>query len=255
MKQQFLLAAGIAAVLSFSSCKKDDAVTPAPNPGTTKQLKKITKTEAGAVTVYNLTYDAAKRLTSYKSTDNAESVLFTYDAAGNLTGVEQKDEEFRNIYAYTYVNNIPASGTFKSWKLTAGEPDDLIEDDKLTYTVANNQVSKIKLEMLQDQSEVNLALSYTNGNLTKVSTEGTNLYTANFTFGNKKAVYPKVTNYVLDQAGFSLQFAAQNEMLSAAWDFPGTANDVTVTTTYTYDSNGYVLTSNDGGAQLVYEYQ
>lgn len=255
MKQSFLLAAGAAAMLAFSSCKKDDAA-PGPNsPGVTKQLKKVTKTEAGTVTVYNLTYDAANRLTLYKSTDNSEYIQFTYDAAGNLAGVEEKNQEFKNIYAYTYVNNVPVSATFKSWELTAGEPGNLHEDDKLTYTVTNNQVSKIKLEMLQDDTEVNLLFTYSNGNLTKVTTEGGIAYTADFTFGNKKAAYPKVTNWVLDQAGFSLHFASKNELLSASYDFPGTGADDTVNTTYTYDNNGYVLTSNDGAQQQVFEYQ
>lgn len=258
MKKRFLLATAVAAILAFSSCKKDDPGTPSPeNPATSKQLKKITKTENGTVTVYNLTYDAFNRLLSYKSTDNSESIQFTYDAAGNLTGIEQReDNEFKNIYTYTYLNNVPVSGTFKSWELTAGEPDAMIEDDKLTYTIANNQVSKIKLEMLQDGgSESNLLLTYSNGNLTNVTTEGVNIFTANFTFGNKKAVFPKVTNWVLDQEGFSLQFAAKNEILSASYDFPGTEADLTVNTTYTYDSNGYVLTSNDGNTQLAFEYQ
>jgi len=256
MKKNFLLATGVAAIFAFSSCKKDDAGTPAPNnPGVTKQLKKVTKTEAGTVTVFNLTYDANKRLTSYKSTDNNQYILFTYDANGNLTNVEQKDHEFKNFYVYTYVNNKPVSATYKSWELTAGEPDDLIEDDKLTYTVTNNQVTKIKLEMLQDDTEINLLLTYNNGNLIKVNDEANAVYTATFTYGNKKAAFPKVTNWVLDQAGFSLHFGSNNEMLKTVFDFPGTVADLTINTAYTYDANGYVLTSNDGTEQLVYEYQ
>jgi len=253
MKQRFLLAAAVAAILAFSSCKKDDPVSTGTASG--KKLKKITKTEAGVVTVYNLSYNAANKLTSYKSTDNSESIIFSYDAQGNLTGIEQKDHEYKNIYAYSYVNNVPSTGTYKSWEIVAGQPDDLIEDDKLTYTVTNNQVSKIKLEMLQTGSETELLLTYANGNLVNVTGNGAIPYTADFTFGNKKAAYPKVTDYVLDQAGFSLQFAAKHEILSADFDFPGTVSDVTVNTTYTYDSNGYVLTSNDGTAQLVFEYQ
>lgn len=256
MKHNLLLATGVAALLAFSSCKKDDKPAPNNNPGTTKQLKKVTKTEAGVTTVYNLTYDANKRLTSYKTANNSEYVIFTYDANGNLTNVEQReDNEFKNIYAYTYVNNVPASATFKSWELTAGEPDALIEDDKLTYTITNNQVSKIKLEMLQDATEMNLLLTYSNGNLSQVTTEGTNIYTATFTYGNKKAAMPKVTNWILDQAGFSLQFGSNNDLRTIVYDFPGTVADETINTTYTYDADGYVLTSNDGTAQLVYEYQ
>ncbi len=256
MKQKFLFATVILGALSFASCKKDKKENPTPaNPGSAKKLTRITKTESGVVTVYNLNYDANNRLSSYKSTNNAESIIFSYDNAGNLAGIEQKeDNQFKNIYTYTYVNNKPVSGTYKSWELTAGEPDALVEDDKLTYTVTNNQVSKIKLEM-QDASQLELTLTYNNGNLKTVSSGGPFPYVADFTFGTKKPSFPKVTPWILDQAGFSLQFASNNEMLKAFWDFPGTSSDQTITTTYTYDSNGYVLTSSDGTAQLVYEYQ
>lgn len=255
MKHSLLLATGVAAALAFSSCKKDDKPVPN-NPGTTKQLKKVTKTEGGATTVYNLTYDAARRLTAYKTPDNSEYILFTYDANGNLSSLEQReDNEFKNLYTYTYVNNVPASATFKSWQLTAGEPDALIEEDLLTYTVTNNQVSRIKLEMIQGSAEVNLLLTYANGNLTQVRSEEPSAYTANFTYGNKRSALPKVTNWILDQAGLSLFFGSNNDIRSIVYDFPGTAADKTINTTYTYDSDGYVLTSNDGSAQLVYEYQ
>jgi hypothetical protein len=88
-----------------------------------------------------------------------------------------------------------------------------------------------------------------------VQTVGVDFYTATFTFGNKKPVFPVVSNYILDHAGFSLQFAAKNEVLSANYDFPGTEMDETITTQYTYDSKGYVLTSTDGTAQLKFEYE
>lgn len=256
MKKNFLLATATAALFAFSSCKKDNAGSPAPNnPVATKQLKKITRTENGITTVFNFIYDANKRLTSYKSTNNNEYVLFSYDANGNLARVEEKNNDFRNIYTYTYINNVPSTATFKSWELTAGEPDALHEDNILTYTVSNNQVSKIKLHLLRHDTEINLLLSYTNGNLTRVTTEGADTYTASFTFGNKKPVFPKVTNWVLDHSGFSLQFSCNNEMLSMAYDFPGTEADHTETAAYTYDADGYVLTSNDGSARLVFEYQ
>ncbi|MFT3683286.1 MAG: YD repeat-containing protein [Ferruginibacter sp.] len=258
MTTRILMATGVAAMLVFSSCKKDKPGNPTPNnpDNVTKKLKKVTKTEEEIVTVYNLSYDAANRLQSYKSADNSEYIQFSYDAAGNLKAVEEReDNEFKKIYNYTYQNNIPVSATFKNWELTAGEPDALVEDDKLTYTVTNNQVTKIKLEMLQAEATVDLNLTYSNGNLSKVVTEGANIYTANFTFGNKKPVYPKVTNWVLDQAGFSLMFASKNELLSASFDFPGTEADENTVTVYTYDGNGYVLTSNDGVTKMVFEYE
>ena len=258
MKHQLLFATGIVAALSFTSCKKDSSE---PNPpggdpgGTEKQLKKVTRTEDGQVTVYNFTYDDQNRLTSYKSTDDAESIIFTYDEQ-NLVGIEQKeDNSFKNVYTFTYQDNKPVSGTLKAWQLTAGEPDALLEDDQLTYTVTNNQVSAIKLEIQGANTVMDFALSYANGNLKSISTETPYAYTANFGFGNHKPIFPKVTNWVLDQAGFSMQFASQNELLTADYDFPGSEGDISVHTTYTYDNNGYVLTSTDGSTQVTFEYQ
>lgn len=255
MKTKIFIATAVVAVLAFSSCKKDD---PAPRPQVPvveKKLKKITKTENGTVTVYNLTYDEAGRLLSYKSTDNKDFVLFTYDAAGNLTRLEQQDLDFRNIYAYTYVNNVPVSAWFKSWDISGGLPGVMVEDDVLAYTVANNQVSKIKLTM-QGGAVTNFTFTYTNGNLTRVTNDGLIPFVSEFTYGNKKPMYPKVTNWVLDQAGFTLQFAASNEIVKTVFDFPGTNNDETINIAYTYDAAGYVLTSNDGiGTTQVFEYQ
>lgn len=250
-----MLFAGLA-ILALSSCKKDkDKNDPAPGPGTNARLlKKVTQVEGNQTTVYNLTYDAAKKLQSIISADNKEKTLFTYDAAGNLTKVDETEEEFHNIYTYTYANGVPATGTFKSWQLTAGEPDDLIEDDLLTYTVTNNVVTKIHLNMTQAAMEADFELNYTNGNLTNVKSVGNDWFKADFTFGTKKSAFPVVSKWVLDQAGFSLQFASKNELIRAAYDFPGAGLDKVVTSTYTYDAAGYPLTSNDGEVKLTFEY-
>jgi len=254
MKQKLLIASAIFAIFSLASCKKDDPAPGGNNPGTEKKLKKITKTEAGAVTVFNLNYNTAGKLVSYKTADNSEYVLFSYDANGNLTGIEEKEIDFKNIYTYSYQNNVPVSATFKSWNISGGLPGTLIEDDQLAYTVTNNQVSKIKLTM-QGAGETNFNLTYTNGLFTRAASEGAFVYTADIFYGNKKPMYPKVTNWVLDQAGFSALFAASNEIVKTVIDFPGTALDQTINMTYTYDANGYVLTSNDGTTQQVFEYQ
>jgi YD repeat-containing protein len=255
MKLRFLLAAAVASILTLTSCDKDDDVTQGPINPQAKKLKKVTRTEAGITTVFTLNYDANNRLTSYRSANNSEYVIFSYDANGNLTGVEEQEVGFKNIYTYTYANNLPVTGLFKSWELENGQPVQLIEDDRLTYTVTNNKVTGILLEMLQENEEMELDLTYTNGNLTRVVTTGQIPYTADFTFGTRRSAFPKVTNFVLDQAGFSLHFACNNDMLTARFDFPGTQFDSNVANQYTYDSNGYVLTSNDGTEQLVYEYQ
>jgi hypothetical protein len=249
MRQLFLVAL---MALVFTSCKKDDSTT---DPVTaSKRLKKITKTENGTVTVYNLLYDGDKRLSSIKTTDNSEQILFTYDGSGNLVKIDETEEMFHNIYNYTYSNNLPVGASFKSWEKHPGGPDELIEDDVLTYTVASGNVTGIHLKM-SDGTETDFALSYTNGNLTKVNTVGTNFYTATFTWGTKKSPYPQATKYILDQAGFSLLFAAKNEMLTTVYDFPGTTLDMTITNQYTYDSDGYPITSNDGDSELKFEYE
>ena len=255
MKLKLLLTMGILSILIFTSCHKDDPATPpGNNPSGTKKLKKVTSTDAGVVTIYNLTYSNNKLL-SYKTADNSKYVVFSYDVQGNLTGIEEQEEDFKNIYSYTYANNLPVSGTLKSWQLVAGQPNQLIEDDSLTYTVTNSQVSAIRLDMLQTGDVANLQLAYTNGNLTKVISNGQVGYTADFVFGTHKPAFPKVSKFVLDQAGFSLQFACNNDMLSASYDFPGTTFDYSINTQYTYDSDGYVLTGNDGSAQMVFEYE
>jgi YD repeat-containing protein len=260
MKKFFFLAT-TAAMLIMSSCKKDNVDKPNPNPDpdpvpSAKVLKKMTKTEDGGTTVYTLTYNGSKKLVSIIADNNIEKTLFSYDAAGNLVKVEQSDAEFHNIYSYTYANNVPKSATFKSWMSRPGEPQELIEDDLLTYTVENNQVKNIHLVMqLAENAEVDFEMHYTNGNLTKVTADAPFQYTAEFTFGNKKAVLPSVSKWVLDHAGFSLQYSAKNEVLSASFDFPNDNFDRTITTQYTYDANGYVLTSTDGEATIRFEYE
>jgi hypothetical protein len=102
---------------------------------------------------------------------------------------------------------------------------------------------------------MDFALTYTNDNLTKVNTVGSDFYSAIITWGVKKSPYPPAAKFVLDQAGFSLLFFAKNEMITIAYDFPGNTMDKTITSQYTYDTAGYPLTSNDGEAQLKFEYQ
>lgn len=245
--------------LVFTACKKDkndnNGGDGGNNPGT-KLITKMTETENGETTVFTFIYDNAKRLSKYGSADGKELTTFTYDAAGNVTKVEYTEEEYKGIYSYTYANGVPVSGTFKGWKKHGGEPDVLIEDDELTYTVANNLVTKIKLYMKQNDAEVEMNFTYANGNLATVESLNEAFpYKATFGFGNKKSPFPQISKYILDQAGFSLLFSSQHELTKAVYDFPGDELDRTTTTTYTYDASGYPLTANDGELQVKYEYQ
>jgi YD repeat-containing protein len=248
--------AGVMAALVFSSCKKDkDSGNDNGGGGTTKLLKKVTTTENGTTTVYNLNYDGNKRLISLSSSDNMETTSFTYDGAGNVTKVEAKDHNEYTTFTYTYNNGIPVSGTLKKILKVAGEPDDLHQDDILTYTVVNNQVTKIRQKMNLDDAELDMNLTYhPSGNLARTEIQGDEVYAINFTYGTKKPGFPNISKFVLDM-GFSLQFTAKNELIKIALDFPGTGSDYELTTQYTYDANGYPLTSNDGQTQIKYEYQ
>ena len=255
MKKFFVLA-GVMAALVFSSCKKDKDSSNNGGGNTTKLLKKVTKTENGVTTVYNVNYDGNKRITSYGTTDGLENTTFTYDGAGNVTKVESRDHNYYRVYTYAYNNGIPVSGTFKTTLKVAGEPDDVQQDDIITYTVVNNQVTKIHQKMNIDDAEMDINLSYhASGNLAKAEVQSDyEVYAVNYTYGTKKPAFPTVSKFVLD-LGFSLEFAAKNELIKMAFDFPGTDADFEEVNQYTYDANGFPLTSNDGEIQIKFEYQ
>jgi hypothetical protein len=255
MKKIFLLA-GAMALLVVSSCKKDkdsNSNDGNNNGGKTKLLKKVTRTEHGATTVFNMNYDGNK-LTSFSSSDNLESTAFTFDAAGNITKVEIRDHSDYSTYTYQYNNGIPVSGTLKMVTKVAGHPDEVVQDDVLTYTVVNNQVTKIKQEMKLSSTELVANLTYnSNGNLEKMLMDGDESYAVSFTYGTKKSAYPLLSKWVLD-LGYTFQFYNKNELLTSFYDFPGNQFDITYTTKYTYDGDDYPLTSDDGETQLKYEY-
>jgi YD repeat-containing protein len=251
----------LAAVITLASCKKDRDDNDGgdgnnPPPANAKLLKKLTEVDDGVTTVYNLTYDNNKRLTSVKTSDNSDITNINYDGSGNVVRIESIQEDVRNLYEFTYTNNKPVSGTFKSWERNGTDPEVLTQDDILTYTVENNRVTKMVMEMTIQEQEIPFVYEYdNNGNVTKIQTENSGAYVATFSYGNKKSPFPKMFNYVLDQAGYSLRFFAKNEMKAISFDFPGTQLDNAITVQYTYDAEGYPLTSTDGTTQNTYEYQ
>jgi hypothetical protein len=254
MKKIFLLAGAIA-MLGLSSCKKDKDSKDDDNNtgGNTKLLKKVTKTENDATTVFNLTYEGNK-FKSFSSADGTESTAVTLDASGNVSKIDIRDHNDYTTYSFTYNNGIPVSGTVKTITRVAGEAEDLIQDDVLTYTVVNNQVTKIKKEMKIAEMEEIVNLTYgSDGNLANVTLEGEADLGVTFTWGTKKPGFPTMSKWVLD-VGYTLQFFAKNEMLTAFYDFSGTQFDYTLTTKYTYDSDGYPLTSDDGETKMKFEY-
>ncbi|TCZ71761.1 hypothetical protein [Flaviaesturariibacter aridisoli] len=251
-----LFAATALAALSLTACKKDkDNETTGGGTPAQQYLKKFTETQNGVATVFTLTYDNQHRLLNFKNADNSETTAFTYDAAGNLVKVEETEPNFFNVYTYTYANGKPATATFKSWQRAAGQPDQLFEDDVLTYTVTNNRVSAIHLEMLQDGDEADFNLTYNADGELAEARDGQGFYKANFTYGTHKSAFPSISPWILDQAGFSLLFYTRHELLSTAYDFPGTALDRTETTTYTFNAAGYPTTATRGSVTTTFEYQ
>lgn len=248
--------AGVMAALVVSSCKKDkDPGNNNGGGGATQLLKKVTITENGTTSVHTMNYDNNKRVTSYGTSDNLETTHFTYDGAGNITKVEVRDHNYYYTYTYAYNNGIPVSGTSKTTLKVAGEPDDLQQDNVLTYTVVNNQVTKIHQKDNLYDVELDIILSYhPSGNVAKAEVQGDELYAVNYTFGTKKPAFPTISKFVLN-LGFGLEFAAKNEITKIVMDFPGTGSDYESITQYTYDANGYPLTSNDGETQIKFEYQ
>lgn len=260
MKRHLLVA--LIGLSTLVACKKDKNETKDPsNPGSSKTLKSIVETKAGQTTTYNFTYDASKRLSSVRSADNSEVTTFTYATDGNVTKIENKDGNDRNLMEITYNNGAPVSASYKSFEKTEGQNETLTEQYTLQYTVENTLVTKIKMifpadpENDEEGYELEYLLSYTGGNLTKIETTGMWAYTATFTYGNKKPVFPAIFKYALDPAGFSLEFFSKNDLLTMTYDYPGTALDNTITNVYTYDANGYVLTANDGETQTTFQYQ
>lgn len=258
MRKQLFVMALVAA--SLASCKKDkvdntpggDGPDPVP---ATKVLKKVTSTTDGVATVYNLGYNTSKLLTSVKSTDNSDITTFTYDGQGNVTKVEMTDTDTHNIFEYVYENGVPERGTFKSYDRDNGA-ENLTEDDVIHYTVESDKVTHINLDMNVQQQEVNFALTYnSSGNLTKIEGENGLDYVAEFSYGTKKPIFPKMFKFVLDYAGYSVQFFAKNDLITQRYHLPGAESDVTSTMQNTYDANGYVVKSVDGNTTITYEYQ
>jgi hypothetical protein len=103
-------------------------------------------------------------------------------------------------------------------------------------------------------SEETVSLTYnTTGNLDKAILEGEETFSVLFTWGTKKPGFPVISKCVLD-IGYTLQFFARNEMLKAFYDFPGTQFDYELKNNYTYDGDGYPLTSDDGETKLKFKY-
>lgn len=255
MKKRLLFACVIGA-LFFSSCKKNKDATDSGSRA--KVLKKMTQTLAGEETIYDFNYDAGKRLVSIKSTDNTKVQSFTYNASGKLTGLIDEDASYRQVHSFIYANDIPISGNYKVFEKQLTRPDHLLGERQMVYTVVNNQVENIHVDHLlfAAQKETNFSLSYTGGNLTKVQVTKGAFYEGVYTYGNRRSVFPKIFDFIMDVSSeHAFLFGVKNEILIARHDFDGTELNRIITTQYTYDTDGYVLTSDDGTIMRTFDYE
>lgn len=247
------------ALVAIVGCKKDDDKPGNNGGGNAKLVKRFIETEDGETSTFNLTYDGNKRLTSLKKSDDSERTNITYDGAGNVTKIENREVDSKSELVFTYNNGVPVSGVFKNWEMNGEQQGELAITYTMDYLVANGLVTEVKVTMEdpegeEDPIEITYELTYSNGNLTKVKTKGSNASITTFTYGNKKPVFPPSFKYVLDPGGLSAQFFAKNDLSSMSVDHPGTDSDLNINYQYTYDSDGYILTSTNGDSQTRFEY-
>jgi YD repeat-containing protein len=250
MKKTFVLLFVAAAAIVGCKKEKDNGGT---GGGDSKILKRFTRKDDSGTKIFDVAFDGNKRLTSVKSQDNSETTNFTYDPNGNVTKAEYKNDDSRDVYEFTYSQGVPSSATHKSYTINEPGQEVLEYSSVLTYTVSNGQVTKINEKIGPDGEEINANITYSNGNVSSITTTGLINLSISYTYGNKKPIFPVAFKYILD-LGSSLQFFAKNEVLTERFDGPGTELDRMITNQITYDSNGYVLTVDDGETKYTMEY-
>lgn len=228
MKKQLIVLA--IAGLAFTACKKDSTTK------STQLLKKVAEIENGDTTFTTLSYDNSKRLTLVKTEDSETKLTYT---GNNLTTVENKIENDKNKLEITYEGAKPKSAVY-----TVYEGNVLKDTYKVTYTLnAANQVTEI---LMKDNANTNVVskqvLTYTNNNITKVqSYVGTTLaVTLDMTYGSKKNPLANARiAYVVD--AFLADSYSANEVVKQKSTIGNVEDEVT--STYTYDANGFPLTA------------
>jgi YD repeat-containing protein len=237
--------------LTFGSCKKDDTNN---NNENKKQAKKIIKTEAGVNTVYNLAYDNNKRLVSVISADNTDKTIFTYDAAGNVTAMEILMPDNRAEWSFTYQGSTPKTGRYKAWDRSSGT-EHLMRDDQLTYTVVNDKVTAMRINVTGPLTAVlDMNVEYEGANPKRIVSQTQGFaFTQTLTWGTKKSPFAPVFKYVLDWSGAHALYSSKNELISLQTVVQG-GTSVTVNNQYTYDAEGYPLTITEGATTYRFEY-
>jgi YD repeat-containing protein len=238
MKKQIAVMIALFAVVA-AGCKKDkDNPLEGGENGKTKYISKITTTEDDVQTVYVANYDAQNRLVSYNAQNNSEKTTFTYGANGNLVKYEFESDENKDVFEVTYNGaNVPVTGKHTTYSNLA-----VVAEEALTYTVANDVITEMQAKN-PDNEIATYKMTYQNNNLSKVEvTVPDGKFTISATYGNKKSPFLGLNlKYLIAPVNLFAYFA-KNELTGVATAF----NNQTIVrdvTTYTYDNDGYPLTS------------
>lgn len=204
MKKLLLLFVTLIAVVS--ACKDKDKTTPG---NVIKYLKKVTAVDAGETKVYQLTYNAQNRLTSFTTEDGSEKRNLVYNDKGLLTKITLEQEGDVDVYEITYSDaGIPTTGSHKIYMEGA-----LARTEAYEYTVVNGKVTVIRAH--SQDSETFYRFTYAGANLTKVTTEGdAGGLEISFTFGNKKSPYSAFLLKYAVVPSLAYEIYSPNEMLS-----------------------------------------
>jgi YD repeat-containing protein len=237
-------------MLVLLACKKNAHDQQKGSSTNTKRLIKITEVRGGQTMVYNFNYNAKGRLASINSDDRTENITFSYDNDGNVISVSESNFQFLSMFYYNYRNGKPVTATFKSWRVS---DDAILADDFYSYTVSNQRVTKIHVEMVQPFMSLDLSVTYnTDGNVTRIEAPG--VLTVSYSYGSKKPIYPNIYKYITDWS-FAPRFFAQNEINVENYNGPVASNNRVTAMQYTYGPEGYVVSSTDGTTQYTYDYQ
>lgn len=219
----------------LSACKDKD--NPAPD-NSKKFLKKVVSVEAGATTVYNVTYDAQNRIISSNREDGLETREFTYNDKGFISKISLRQDKDNDVYEFIYnAAGEPQTGTHKMYSEGA-----LSATENYQYTIANGKVTQIHsiIHTEDGEMETTYKLFYTGANFTKLTSEGdAGEVNVTLTYGNKKSPYSGfLIKYALVPS-IAFELFSPNEMLTMDFKYVGGGPDFFSTVTYTYGADGF----------------
>lgn len=239
MRKQFAMMIALV-MIAAAGCKKDKANDPEDggSNGKTKYISKVTSSTDGQQTVYNATYDGQNRLTAYNTQDGTEKVTFTYGANDALVKFETENEDGKEVFDVTYnASGVPLTGKHSIYDQTTK-----VYEEDLTYTVADGKVTQMEAKNADDEV-TRYTVTYQNGNVTRIRMEASGIAVSiEGTYGTKKSAFAGINFKYLVSPVHLFQYYSKNELLTTT-SKQGDQVLLRSAWTYTYDGDGYPLTS------------